>query len=104
MVKVVFVMFKLGFFLFWYVICNVLCYLWFIVVVWFYFIKFIEFFNFVWNLYMEELMYKEVILYWMVISGYICLFGFKLKDLFKCEGFKVDDRYLSIWEEIDVFK
>lgn len=47
---------------------------------------------------------KCVEFYRMVMENYICFYGLKVFDLFKWEGYEVDDYYLMICVEMDVFK
>jgi len=44
---------------------------------------------------------RTATLYRMVMQEHLCPYGLKAKDLLQCEGFKVEDRWLTSREEID---
>ncbi|MGF3024079.1 MauE/DoxX family redox-associated membrane protein [Methylobacterium aquaticum] len=47
---------------------------------------------------------RKATLYRMVMPQHVCPYGLKAKDLLECQGFSVDDRWLTTREQTDAFK
>jgi glutaredoxin len=47
---------------------------------------------------------KKAVLYRMVMGNHVCPYGLKARQLLKCQGYKVEDNWLTTREQVDIFK